>query len=470
MEIRGDLITDFLDLPPHERREGLYLFEPEYSSYFSDIPDDTYFWKIRREAIDDHYGIIDIYLSDIPVSEVFSTARASTPTYVNRNIKESVTYEASILNALKEPGRTLILYGPSKLGKSALWQYVIGTDCISLSCTPDSFLSQLYKQVLYELKNPYASNILKYSAKKSEHKDSVSVSLGQKYLGQFKLGKEDIEKHERALTEDLKYTDRPVSAASAADELSKENLVLIFENYHRLNKKELEKLSYDIRTFADYNVTTVLIGIPEEPYKIIEFNPELMGRTSFLKFNFWEPDELKKIAAGGAQALNIGFSESALDFLANESAGSPLLMQLYSFIACLSSGVPHNQEQYKIIELDKNDFMLAINSWGIESLSPCELICEKLKNTSASIRSLPDDFVEILYQHIRDNYPTLSFYCNEFSCWPMTTRAINALMSRLNKDELTRDLLTFNLRKNELNIGNPFFVSYVRWIKKKSDK
>ena len=145
-------------------------------------------------------------------------------------------------------------------------------------------------------------------------------------------------------------------------------------------------------------------------------------------------------------------------------------MQLYSYIACLSSGALHNQEQYKIIELDKNDFELAINSWGIEILRPCELLCEKLKYTSVSISSLHEDFVEILYQHIRENDPTLSFSCNEFSCWPMTTRAINALMSRLNKDEITRDLLTFNLRKDELNIGNPFFVSYVRWIKKKSDK
>ena len=466
MEIRGDLITDFLDLPPHERREGLYFFDPQCEIYFSDIPEDTFYHKIRRPATGDEYGIIEVYLSDISVFEVFSTTKASIPTYVSRDTEENLTYEASILSSLQEPGRTLVLYGPSKLGKSALWSYIIGSDCISISCTPSLTANKLYDQVLYEIENPYASGASRDITDEAEQTEGVSVSIGKKDIGQAQFGKSRSKKHLNGRTRNFKYSERPVSAESVSKELYDKNYALIFENHHRLKPSVLKELCYDIRTFADQNVTTIFVGIPNEPFDIINYNPELMGRTSFLKFNYWNPDELREIAIGGGKALNVSLSEETLGFLTHESAGSPLLMQLYSLIACLASGVTRTQEQFKDVELDQKDFELALNKWGIEILRPCELICEILKKECDAVRSIPDNFTSVLFDHLKQSGPTLFINCYDLSFWPLQTRTINALTKRLNRREITKDLLTFNERACTLNIGNPFFISYVKRLRK----
>ena len=357
-----------------------------------------------------------------------------------------------------------MLYGPSKLGKSALWQYVLGSDRVTLSCTPDLTTQDLYRQALYELEQPYISQKIEYSSEDTETKDGVSFSAGYPGLVQAGIGRNKTRKKSNGTDTSFEFPERPLSAETVSEGLSSRRLPLLFENYHRLNRDAFRSLCYDIRTFADKNVTTIFVGIPQNPYEMTEINPELLGRVSFMPFEFWDPRDLRKIALGGQDILNIDFAEQTLDFLTTEAAGSPLLMQLYSFIACMASGVIETQEQSVEVELAYEDFSIAIRDFGIEYLSACGLICERLRRASREYSSVPDNFTDALYGHVKEYGPKLSVNWTDLGLGPLKSQTRKVLINYLNKKELTRDLFIIDQSSDVVKISNPLFLAYMRWL------
>ena len=89
MDLIGNIIDDFFDLPARERREGIYTFQEHERQCLEDIGEEGYYYQIRREPTIDHFGLIDILFPELSLREVFSTTQASTPTYVDVNLVEA---------------------------------------------------------------------------------------------------------------------------------------------------------------------------------------------------------------------------------------------------------------------------------------------------------------------------------------------------------------------------------------------
>jgi len=392
MTILGNIIDEFLDKDRFERSAGTYSFDAHQSVYINDISEDEYYFRIRREATDKSSGIIDIDFRDFQVKDIFSIEKATNATYAKQKYGSIRTYEASLSISVQDPGSTILLYRPSKLGKSALWSHVVEVDseAIRLSCNPKISLMELYQTTLYKIKTSYISEKKDSFTDKTTEKTNISAQVSH-------VGLNYGADHEQGSGTDIleRYSELPINADIVGGELSQRNMVLVFENYHRLNKNVLEELCYDLRTFSDHNVTTILAGIPDDPFEIIKINNELSGRTTFLPFDFWDKRDLMKIAIGGAQALNVAFSDETLELITSEAAGSPLLMQLYCLLACLSSGITEAQRGEGIppeVSINKETFEMAMRTYVKQILEPCGLICDSLQNACKKFTSLPDNF------------------------------------------------------------------------------
>ncbi len=464
MQSRGELIIDFLDLLPESRRDGEYTFTEDEEEYLRDIPEDHYYWKITRDPVYDRVGRVSIQVRDMSVKNVFSITEATSATYVERTASAADTYEASFLLALAEPGRTMVLHGPSKTGKSALWRHLIGADAIVVPCTPTGTLKDHYHAALFELKSSYTAGQAGESASELEGSLELEATVGAKDIAQGRIKTVRGNTTSETLETIRKFVEQPIAASSLSKEVAASGTVLVFENYHRLQQSVFDELCFDLRTFADDNVTTVFAGIPADPFRFIKTNHELLGRTMFLPFNYWTPEDLKSIARNGQNALNISFSQSSLELLSKEAAGSPLLMQLYCMLGSLASGVVRTKEYETEVEVKRPDLAVGMKRYGYLYLAPCEAIWETLETVANSIKSVPDGFRAAFVAHLKRADPSLAISTNDLACGGITTRGLSALANRLNKQELTRDLIQIDSDSKTILVANPIVVAYARWF------
>ena len=468
MEVIYPLLIDFLDTPETERSPGIYIFLDEHKQYLKDIPKEWYSYEIRREPSSGKFGLVDIFSNYADLIEVFSTNRATSSTYVNRSLDENTTFESTLELFMREPGGIVVMYGPSKLGKTVLWKSVIKeSKCLVLSCSNERTVNNIYQQILYELKQPFISELTEEITDINEKKKSAEVILGSDRIIGGKIGSESLKGKTEGHQEKHQFPERQNNIDTVTKELSNKNKTIIFENYHRLSNETLQKLCIDLRTLSDNQINTLFVGIPKDPYEMISHNKELEGRVSFIQFTHWNLKDLQGIAKGGQEVLRAYFKEDCMDFLSQESAGSPLLMQLYCFIACLASGVVETQEEDAEINITSKEFLLAMKRWGIQRLRHCERVCEIIQNEAKKISGLPMDFLDLLFNEIKKLKPQLSINFNQFNFSSGNKSAVDDLIFNIDKHQITSDLFSFDKKTGEMKINRPTFISYIRWIHNK---
>jgi hypothetical protein len=464
MRVLYPSITEFLDTPENERQRGRYIFYDEEEQYLEQISNDVFSYKVRRYPGIEKPGIVDIYLNYASLADVFSVTSATRATYVSRELKSNITYEATLQLFLREPGGIVVIFGPSKLGKTVLWQSIIDqSECIRLSCSPNITIDSLYQQILYDLSQPYITESAEENINELTKKKSADLTFGPPG-SQAKIGVESEKGKTKGSQKKYEYAQRQYNVDTVVKELSGIDKTIVFENYHRLSLDALRQLCIDLRTFSDSQINTLFVGIPKNPYELTSLNKELEGRVSFLPFSFWTQKELQRIALGGQAILRAYFTQSSLEFISGEAAGSPLLMQLYCYIACVASKVLETQEQEHQIDISADDFSKAIKEFGIQRLEPCKQTCKVLKKEAKNIRGLPSDFIDKMFKEIKKSIPQLTMDLRRFKLWPEKKSAVRKLITELNKNEYTLDLFNFDEEQGILNISSPTFLAYVRWI------
>ncbi len=359
-----------------------------------------------------------------------------------------------------------VIYGPSKLGKTALWRSVIDEPSrITISCSENISIEDIYEQVLFQNSSAFASEVSDEQGEKQTERKSKGVALGKKDCLQATIGTDSAREKGQAKQTKYTYPKWKNNVDTTIQTLSGKSKHIIFENYHRLSTQTLKRLCIDLRSLSDNRINVIFVGIPEDPYKIISFNQELEGRVAFLRFTFWDDDDLKRIALGGSAALNAEFTTQTLDFITNEAAGSPFLMQFNCYIACLASFITERLDLLGTIDLSGNDYELAMKKWGVQWIGACQPICEELSSILSGIHGLGDSFMHFIISGIKSSKARLTLDLRS-PFWPDKKEQIKSLLLQLNARELTRDLLFLDEKKGKLSINRPNFISYIRWIHK----
>lgn len=466
MAVRGNFITDFLDKRESGQpvTDGVYQYEKQEEEYLDDIDDGNWSYRVRRKpatTLTGQPGLVEIYATSVTITEVFSTSDATPATYVDRNWAGQ-TYDTILYLALLNSGKTVVLHGPSKLGKTAAWRGPI-VDAVEVQCAPNLDADKLYGHIHTALGNPY---LVEYSHE-SATETGISTDL------KVKFGTDKLTPVEWSAKADQKETDRegkkykvpePVATCTqVAKELAQAKKVLVFENYHRLTVAALKQVAIDLRVFADHKVTTLFVGIPEDPYVLVHENPELEGRVDFLPFTFWSQDDLRRIARGGEKTLNVSFDEETLTFLSEEAAGSPFLMQDFCFLACIASDVQATQSESATVSLTKSLFKTAMVRFYANKFHHFDPIQNSIIKVAGEIKSLPDQFVPSLVAAIRRT-PALSIRWSELKLGTNPRRAASAFVRQLNMLDSTRDIFSVDINEEMLKVCRPLYITYVRWI------
>jgi hypothetical protein len=243
-------------------------------------------------------------------------------TYVDRaGLDERIRY---YLNS----ARHLVIFGPSKQGKTVLRQRAIeDKDCIVIQCRSSNAKTAIYREVLGRLKVYQETGKEVGSGREGSVEANLTGSAGvpMVFKGEAELaGSATISSEQRRSlrlfgqeADDLSFV-----AKAILDSGKK----VILEDFHYVTEEDKKGIAEDLKTFLEYGVRLIIIGTWHEQFMLVGYNGDLNGRIDEIDL-VWQDEELRKIIELGEQALNIKIDPVLVDQIIKDANGSVGLLQ-----------------------------------------------------------------------------------------------------------------------------------------------
>jgi hypothetical protein len=263
--------------------------------------------------------------------EVFVPGGMPTVTYVPResNVEEKVR------DYVAERHKLLSVSGPSKCGKTVLLHSVLdgglwiaGGDIRSL----EDFWAAIADELgLYP-----------------EEQETEGSADGEATSRRFKAGaapfRIGLEGERTSSTQFGRTYGRSRSRTRPLRALCKEALedtraVMVLDDFHYIDRSIQQEISRALKDLIFRGVGAIVASVPHRADDPIRVEREMTGRVEQLRILPWRVPELLSIAREGFKALNVEDSSRLAERLAEESFGSPFLMQDFCLQLCKLNGI-----------------------------------------------------------------------------------------------------------------------------------
>ncbi len=262
--------------------------------------------------------------------EVFTPNRLPKVTFVEDHLVAKTTF---LRQSLETGGGVISLSGPSKSGKTVFIENALGRgDLLQVTGAGVDSPDKLWDRV-FELTGTPTKTVRTEGS-------SVAAGATGKLAGGIPL----------ALTGEVAasgtWTKNSTAAAEQKpdylqlliSELAGSGFVVFIDDFHYIPRPVQIEVANQIKEAIRAGVQFICAAVPYHSDDVLRANPDLRGRIFNIDFNYWNENELKKIAQRGFDALNIEMSDAMISAFASEAAGSPQLMQSLCLTACFELG------------------------------------------------------------------------------------------------------------------------------------
>lgn len=269
------------------------------------------------------------------LNDVFGiSAKVPTYTYVDRAGLDSR------LQYLLTADRHIVIYGPSKQGKTSLRRKVLpDNQTVVIHCRLDMTVEHIYGAILAALgvEIPTERSVsTKFGAKAD---GGVGGEARIPFVAKGTV-KSKIELNgERA----VETTSEPAGKAAddlawIADQIRNSRKHLVIEDFHYLNETEKKRFAFDLKTLWDLGVFVITVGIWAEQNLLVYYNGDLTGRIEELDL-VWTDDELLKVIELGEEALGILVEGGLKKTMVQDAVQNIGLLQRLAERLCFESGI-----------------------------------------------------------------------------------------------------------------------------------
>lgn len=379
------------------------------------------------------------------------------------------------------PGRIISIAGPSKSGKTALVENVIGKDnLVTISGALIEKSEDLWLQIAQNLNIPKEVKHTKKSSSKETHKIEFKAESG--IPGTIKAtGGYGMEGSAETQSEDQKVHESQ-SQKIIVESLKSSGKVVFLDDFHYMSEENQKKIAEQIKNSAEKdNVRFCIAQVRHKRDLVIRKNPDLTGRLVNIDFELWGLNDIKKIAFG-FDVIGCSVKDFVIDAFAKEAGGSPQIMQEIclaltisdKFQECLEKGVSLSLTLTEIDALvsscidsiDRDRILKRLEagpaSHGKERKEYEIVTGEKLDvyGCIVSAIALNPPWMEISKAQLIDR---ISFIASGSK--PSSTSIENSIkhMERIAQDfDETNDYLQWDEDKG-LQIMDPYLLFFVRW-------
>ncbi len=270
-------------------------------------------------------------------TDVFTPNDFPRHTYVSRSANPP--FEGRLRNALAIPKEVISISGPSKSGKTVLIERVVDADnLITVSGSEIYSADALWDRVLDWMGAPSSRTNASSSATTSGRSGQIGGSLSLPF-GAFTGKASASAQGGNTTTEGITSTQDRRGMAQVQEEIGDSSFCVLVDDFHYIATELQVEIGRQIKTAAERGIRIIVASVPHRSDDVVRSNSELRGRTQNIDIGFWDNCELLEIAKLGFRALNMHLSDAVLKELAENSCGSPQLMQRICLNLSVSLGV-----------------------------------------------------------------------------------------------------------------------------------
>ena len=288
--------------------------------------------------------------------DVFTPTKPAILTFVEREY-----LNAQLVDALRTPGKQLVVYGHSGSGKTTLllnklrqtYELEITTRCMS-GLTFEHLLLDAFDQLgpLYE------------AGRLQKRRGQISSGLSADYLGiKAQIGASTSDEAEVRQERMLPPQLTPQRLASFIGEAG---ACWVLEDFHKLADSEKIKLAQVMKIFMDMAVTfnelkVIAIGAVGTAREVVSYDQEMRNRVAEIHVPLMTSEEINSIIHMGEGLLNISFPSTVTTNIVKYSNGLASVCHQLALNSCYAAGV--NETQNRTKELTQSGFEEVLKSY-----------------------------------------------------------------------------------------------------------
>lgn len=393
--------------------------------------------------------------------EIFTPSQPADVTFVERN-----EINRRLERALRTPGKQIILYGYSGVGKTTLLTNklkesqinYIKTNCITGMTINDIILDAFNQLDVY------------YPVEKSKGKSSgVGLDLNISFWI-IKAGIKDESKSETK-TSHKRAVELPITPQNLAKYIGAKELCWVIEDFHKIEESHKKQMAQIMKVFmdssTDYNKLKIIaLGAVNSAREVVQYDPEMRNRIAELEVPLMDIQNLKRIISNGEKYLNIEFDDAIKNRISTYSSGLPAVTHNLCLLMCELNNIKETQSIKKSVL--SNTFNEAMEEFLEESSDSFKIIYEHATKVNHKRKNEnPLDLLNAIIQVDKENFSLLEVKEVIQIIDPSYTG--NNLKKYLDEfcSPIRSEILRFNENSNKYYFSNPFIKAYIQCILKK---
>ena len=304
----------------------------------------------------------------LQVSEVFTPSTPAKVGFIDR-----AEINDRLVNALKTPGKQIVVYGHSGNGKTSLLENkLIETyeHHITTRCMTGMKFDDLIINAFDQLEPFYVSSSLGTS--KSEL--SASYSAFKTQIGGVFSTEISAEKR--------RILSPQINPQTLGKFLGSAKACWVLEDFHKIDNSEKTKLAQMMKIFMDMScdfpdLKIIALGATDTARQVIEYDNEMRNRVAEIHVPLMTSEEIKKVIKKGEGLLNVRFSPNTIVGISKISNGIAAVCHNLCLQMCYSAGITSTFTDKIPFHIENEHYKKAIDNYIEEASDTIKMTFEK---------------------------------------------------------------------------------------------
>lgn len=280
-------------------------------------------------------------------TDVFIAGGMPSVTY---NPRSELGLENKLQDYLDTRHKLISITGPTKSGKTVLCRRNIDEkQQVLISGGEITTEENFWELILDQLDYSYLESSSAVTSSDDTVSAGTSAQLSLWGVAKFGGSCATSRKNNNGTSYTKRYIVNP--RRSAIEKLKSLDKILIIDDFHYIEQSIQQNIIRALKSPIFDGLNVIVLAVPHRAYDALKVETEMTGRVAQLEISSWKECELVEIASKGFEALNIIYNDSIINILAQESYGSPNLMQEFCLQLCKDNNINETCETSKAITL-----------------------------------------------------------------------------------------------------------------------
>jgi GTPase SAR1 family protein len=293
------------------------------------------------------------------IYEVFTPTTQARLNFVGR-----AKVNDSLVDALRTPGKQVVVYGESGSGKSTLLLKKLEElypAHITTRCSASSNFTNILLDAFDQL-DQYYVDVRSHKTTKN-----AGVNLGGQFLAikaaiATQVSKENANQSKRILPPQL-------TPQRLGEFIGAQHLCWVLEDFHKVPLSEKTMLAQTLKIFSDLardfpDLRIVAVGATDTAREVVQYDREMRNRVAEINVPLMDEGELRSIIVNGSRLLNVSSLLVANDIV-SFSSGLASVTHHLALNACMAAGVVETTPT--LTKLKETDLESAVAQYISES-------------------------------------------------------------------------------------------------------